>query len=73
MGCPFKRTKGTTIVNAFQSILNSFKKKTNKIWVVQGSVIYNSPFKKWLKYNVIKMYSTYNERNPAVAERFIST
>ena len=68
-----KDKKGVTIVNAFQSILNSSKRKPNKIWVDQGSEFYNNYFKKWLEDNDIKMYSTYNEGKSAVAERFIKT
>ena len=34
---------------------------------------HNSPFKRWLKYNNIEMYSTHNEGNSVVAERFITT
>ena len=34
---PLKDKKGSTIVNAFQSILNNSKRKPNKIWVDQGS------------------------------------
>ena len=49
MGCSFKRQKGVTIVNAFQSILNNSKRKPNKIWVDQGSELYNSSFKKTVK------------------------
>ena len=30
---PLKDEKGTTIVNAFQSILDNTKRKPNKIWV----------------------------------------
>ena len=56
-----KDKKGTTIVNAFESILNNSKRKSNKIWVDQGSEFYNTHFKKWLKDNGIGMYSTYNE------------
>ena len=50
-----KDKKGTTIVNAFQSILNNSKRKPNKIWVDQGSEFHNKSFKKWLKDNNIKM------------------
>ena len=32
-----KDKKGATIVNTFQSILDSLKRKTTKIWVDQGS------------------------------------
>ena len=52
---PLKDKKGITIVNAFQSILDSSKLKPNKIWVDQGSEFYNSPFKKCLKENYIEM------------------
>ena len=68
-----KDTEGTTIVNAFQSILNNFNRKPNKIWVDQGSEFYNNTFKKWLKDNAISIYSTHNEGKSVVAERFIRT
>ena len=69
---PLKDKKGTTIVSAFQSILDSSKRKPNKIWVDQGSEFYNV-FKKLLKDNNIEMYSTFNEGKSVVAERFIRT
>ena len=68
-----KDKKGTTIVNAFQKILNNSKRKPNKIWVDQGSEFYSTYFKKWLKDNNIEMYSTHNEGNSVVAEKFIRT
>ena len=68
---PLKDKKGVSIVNAFQSILNSSKRKPNKIWINQGSEFYNNHFKKWLKDNDIDMYSTHNEGKPVVTERFI--
>ena len=58
---PLKDKKGVAIVNAFQSILNSSKRKSNKIWVDQGSEFYDSSFKEWLKNNDIKMYLTHNK------------
>ena len=70
---PLKDKKGTTIVNARQSILDSLKRKSNKIWVDQGSEFYNNAFKKLLKDNDIEMYSTHNEGKSVVAERFIRT
>ena len=63
--------KGVTIVSAFESILNSSKRKPSKIWVDQGSKFYNSSFEKWLEDNDIKMYSTHNEVKFVAAERFI--
>ena len=38
-----------------------------------GSEFYNNVFKTFLKDNDISMYSTYNEGNSVVAERFIRT
>ena len=52
---PLKDKKGTTIVNVFQSILESSKRKPNKIWVDHGSEFYNNHFKKWLKDNNTEM------------------
>ena len=59
---PLKDKKVITIVNAFQNILHSSKRKPTKICADQGSEIYNSSFKKLLEDNDIKMYSTYNEK-----------
>ena len=44
LGIPLKDKKEVTIVNAFQSILTSSKRKPNKTWVDQGSEFYNSSF-----------------------------
>ena len=43
-----KDKKGTSIVNAFQEILDNSERKLNKIWVDKGSEFYKSSFKKWL-------------------------
>ena len=68
---PIKDKKGTSIVNAFKKIIS--KRKQNKTWVDQGSEFYNNSFKDILKINNIEMYSTYNEGESVVAERFIRT
>ena len=70
---PLKDKEGTSIVNAFQSILKDSNRKPNKIWVDKGSEFYNNSFKKWLQDNDIAMYSTHNEEKSVVAERFIRT
>ena len=70
---PLKDKKGVSIVNTFQSILDSSKRKPNKIWVNQGSEFYKTHFKKWLKGNDIEMYSIHNEGKSVVAESFIRT
>ena len=70
---PLKDKKGTSIVNAFQKILDDSNRKPNKIWVDKGSEFYNNSFKKWLKDNDIEMYSIHNKEKSVVAERFIKT
>ena len=67
-----KDKKGTSIVNAFEKI-TSKGRKANKIWVDQGSELYNNTFTDFLKINNTEMHSTYNEGKSAVAERFIRT
>ena len=70
---PLKDKKSISIVNAFQKILNDSARKPNKIWVDKGSEFYNNYFKKWLKDNVIEMYSIHNEGKFVVAERLSRT
>ena len=41
-----KDKKGVSTVNVFQKILDSSKRKPNKIWVDQGNEFYNNVFKK---------------------------
>ena len=69
---PIKDKKRTSIVDAFKKIIPE-KRKPNKIWVDQDSEFYNNAFKDFLKINNIEMYSTYNEGNSVLAERFIRT
>ena len=70
---PIKDKKDVSIVNAFQKILDHSKRKPNKIWVGKGSEFYNNSFKKWIKDNDIKMFSTNNEGKSVIAERFVRT
>ena len=42
---PLKNKKGDSIVEGFQSILKSFDRKPNKIWVDHGKEFYNNKFK----------------------------
>ena len=70
---PLKDKKGISIVNAFNKIIKQSERKPNKIWVDQGGEFYNNVFRKWLSDNYIIMYSTYNEGESVVAERFIRT
>ena len=69
---PLKDKKGVSTVNAIKKI-NSKGRKPNRIWVDQGSELYNNSFKDFLKVNNIDMYSTYNEGKSVITERFIKT
>ena len=70
---PLKDKKGVSVLNAFDKIIKQYNRKPNKIWVDQEREFYNNFLKKWLSYNDIIMYSTYNEGKSVVAERFIRT
>ena len=70
---PLKDKRVITITNAFQKILNDFNRKPNKIWVDKGSKFYNRSMKSFSQNNDIEMYSTQNEGQSAIAERFIRT
>ena len=69
---PLKDKRRISIVNAFQKIISKGL-KPSKIWVDQGGEFYNNLFKRFLKINIIEMYSTYNEWKFVAAERFIRT
>ena len=43
---PLTDKKDVTTVNAFQSILDTSRRESNKIWVHQGSQFYESSLKK---------------------------
>ena len=66
-----KDQKGTAIPNAFQNIIDESNRKPNKICVDKGSEFYYRSMKSWLEKNDIEMYSTHNEGEYVVAERFI--
>ena len=54
-------------------ILDDSKRKPNKVWLDPGSEFYNRSMKSWLEKNIIEVYSTHNEGQSVVAERFIRT
>ena len=67
---PLKDKRGTSIINAFQNILDNSNRKSNKIWVDQGGEFYNKLFKSFLKINNVEMHSRYNKGKSVAAERF---
>ena len=61
MGYSFK-SKGITITNVFQKILDESKCKPNKVRVDKGIEFYNGSIQSFFQNNEIEMYSTHNER-----------
>ena len=48
MAVPLKDKKnGITITNAFQKMLNEYKRKPNKVWVDKGIEFCNRSMKLW--------------------------
>ena len=50
---PIKDKKGTSIVNVFKKVISK-RRKPSKIWLDQGSELYNNSFKDFLKINNIE-------------------
>ena len=68
-----KDKKGKRVLNAFIAIVNESNRKPNKLWIDQGRQFYNKFMQEWLDNNYILMYSTHNEGNSVITERFIKT
>ena len=68
-----KDKKGKRVLNAFMAIVNESNRKPNKLWIDQGRQFYNKFMQEWLDNNYILMYSTHNEGNSVITERFIKT
>ena len=52
-----KDKRGISIVNAFEKVITK-RRKPSAIWVDQGDEFYNNLFKRFLKINYNKIYST---------------
>ena len=70
---PLKDKKGKTVPNAFIEIVNESNCKPNKLWVGKGREFYNKLMQDWLDNSDVLMYSTHNESNSVIAEKFIET
>ena len=70
---PLKNKKGKTVVNVFLEIVNESNRKPKKPGVDQGIELYNKLLQEWLDNNEVLMYSTHNEGESVINERFIKT
>ena len=66
-----KDKTGKTVLNDFIEIVNDSNHKPSKLWVDQGTELYNQLIQEWL--DNILMQSAYNEGKSVIAERFIKT
>ena len=70
---PLKGERVNSFTNAIQKIWGNFCRTPNKIWVDKGNDFYNSSIKSRLHNNNTEIYSTRNDGQPGVAERFVKT
>ena len=70
----WKTKKDVTITNAFQKVLDKSNRNETKYGQIdKASEFQNRSIKSWLQINDIEMYSTHNEGQSVVGERFIRT
>ena len=67
----WKIKKAKTALNTFIEIVNESNRKPNELLVDQGRGFYNKLMQEWLDNNDVLIYSTYNEGNSEITERFI--
>ena len=53
--------------------MNESNCKPNKLWVDEGTELYNKLMQKWLDNNDTLMYSKHNKGKSVITERFIKT
>ena len=70
---PIKDKTGKSITDAFKEIVKTSGRRTEKLWVDQGTECYNRVFRGWLDENDVETYSVYNEGKAVVVERFNRT
>ena len=63
--------KVETVLDGFIKIVNKYKRKPNKLWIVQWRAVYNNTMHKWYDDNDVLIYSKYNEGKSVVAKGFV--
>ena len=70
---PLRDKISKTVINVFIEIVNESNCKPNKLCFDQEREFYNKLMQEWSDNINILIYSTYNEGNSVIAERFIKT
>ena len=66
-----KKKQISSVINAFQNVLDSSKRKPNKAWVDQGSEFHNNAFKKFWKKMTLKCIQLLIKENLFFKENLI--
>lgn len=70
---PLKTKSSQEIIDSFEKLFKSSKRKPLKLWTDQGTEFTNNNFRKFLQDSNIDLYHVYNEGKACVIERFNRT
>ena len=70
---PLKDKSGKSTTTAFKKLIETSKRKPEKVWSDRGKEFYNITFLDFLKQNEIQIYSTHSDLKAVFVERFNRT
>ena len=70
---PLKDKSGKSTTTAFKKLIETSKRKHEKVWSDRGKEFYNKTFLDFLKQNEIQIYSTHSDLKAVFVERFNRT
>ena len=70
---PLKDKSGKSTTTAFKKLIETSKRKSEKVWSDRGKEFYNKTFLDFLKQNEIQIYSTHSDLKAVFVERFNRT
>ena len=70
---PLKDKSGKSTKTAFKKLIETSKRKPQKVWSDRGKEFYNKTFLEFLRQNEIQIYSTNSDLKAVFVERFNRT
>ena len=70
---PIKDKSGKSTTTAFKKLIETSKRKPEKVWSDRGKEFFNKTFLDFLKQNEIQIYSTHSDLETVFVERFNRT
>jgi hypothetical protein len=70
---PLKSKSAESVMEAFDKLFKTSKRKPGKLWTDQGTEFTNNKFRDFLKSHNIELYHVFNEGKACVIERFNRT